>query len=48
MKNRSKLVPITQPVRELGFLRAAGAIDAVELLAPLDSVELAAWEQGRP
>ncbi len=45
----AKLVPITQPVRELGFLRAqlaqGSAIDPEELMAPLDEVELAALEQ---
>jgi prevent-host-death family protein len=42
----AKLVPISLPKRELGFLRPAGVIDPVELIAPLDEESLLSWEQG--
>ncbi len=41
------LVPIVQPLRKLGFLRAAGTIDPTEAMAPLNDAELAAWEQSQ-
>jgi prevent-host-death family protein len=44
----AKLVPLAAPKRELGFLRAAVAIDAAQLMAPLDDESLADWEQGAP
>jgi prevent-host-death family protein len=41
----AKLVGISLPKRELGFLRSAGVIDPVELVASLDDETLLSWEQ---